>query len=310
MKTIKIILPIALIAIIGFFIWISWGKDAKGSTVITLPQNQYTIRIGKEIDSLGKASESVFCKRFYNDILYRITDYYKQGFLGKDANDNSQWQELLSKDLYSAYAPKFAEQAMYVFNGSEWKTNDINFIRNELKTLQNSNYLEQGSPVDNSFQNIHGILSKYDEIAAFIYTCNNFSFPYYDITISFPLDDVKGKIHTSKTYISNGLDNIYVNNCTRLKNGLIIIPQNLFNQHVNYLRSKIRKNSDRFNEFSSQPEYSDTIYMPLKSQIRELDNSVYEVSEDAFNSSHLSLDELLSTDNMKAYNYFYSQRNN
>lgn len=309
MKKIKIILPIALIAVLGFFIW-SWSVKVKDPKERNLARNQYTDRIEKEIDSLGKASINVFCRKFYDGIRYRITDYHKQGFLGKTTNDNTQWQELLSKDLYSAYAPKFAQQALHVFNGSEWRINDINFIRSEVKTLGNSTYLEQESTVDSSFKNIQTILSKYDEIAGFISTCSNYSYTNYDIGISFPIDDMSSKIQRSKTYLSNGLDNIYVNNCTRLKDGLNNVPKKLFDKHVNYISSKIRQNSEKYRNYRYQSDYSKGIFEPLRNQIEELNNDIYGVSDNTFQIGYHSLESPLSDDNTKAFEYFRSLRNN
>jgi len=307
MKTIKIILPIALIAVLGFFIW-SWSVKVTGSIKVRPPENLFTARIEQEIDSLSKAGINSFCSNFYAGIKNRIAEFHSGGHFGNNnPKDNTQWQEILSKDLYSAYALKFAQQAFNVFNGSEWKIADINFIRREVNTLRNSSYLEQGTSVDSSFKNIHTILSKYDEIAGFISSCNNFSYNDYEIASSFPRDDISNKIQRSKIYISNGLDNRYVNNCTRLNEGLGNIPRYLFNKHISYLRSKIIKNSNRFREYPYQANYSEAIYTPLKSQIRELDNSLYNVSDDTFNSNYESLYQLLTSDNSNAFQYYSAQ---
>ncbi len=181
-------------------------------------------------------SANVFCQNFYKDIQYHIADYHKQGFLGNNESDNNQWKEILSKNLYSAYAPKFADQAMYVFNGLEWETADLNVIRNEVKILKNSSYLQQGSQVAIKFKEIDSILKKYDEIADFISLCNNFSYSPDGMSDGFP--DVSDKIQRSRAYLSNSLDNSYVNNCARLKDGLREIPKKLFDEHVNYLHKK------------------------------------------------------------------------
>lgn len=309
MKTIKIILPIALIAVLGFFIW-SWSFKITGSTKVRPPENQFTLRIEKEIDSLNRAGINTFSNKFYAGIKNRIAEFHTGGHFGNNDKDNTQWQEILSKDLYSAYALKFAQQAFYVFDGSEWKIADINFIRREVNTLRNSSYLEQGTSADSSFKNIHIILSKYDEIGGFISSCNNFSYSNYEIATSFPRNDVSDKIQKSKTYISNRLDNRYVSNCSRLNDGLGNIPKNLFNKHINYLRSKILNNSNRFREFPYQTNYSEAIYTPLKNQIKELDNSLYNVNDDTFNSNYESLYQLLTSDNSNAFQYFSAQNNN
>jgi hypothetical protein len=311
MKTIKIILPIALIAVLGFFILRS-SVTVTGSTKVRPPENLFTARIENDIDSLSKTDINTFCNKFYAGIKNRIAEFHSGGHFGNNNNpkDNTQWQEILSKDLYSAYALKFAQQAFNIFDGSEWKIADINFIRREVNTLRNSSYLEQGTSADSSFKNIHTILSKYDEIGGFISSCNNFAYSNYEIATSFPRDDVSSKIQRSKTYISNRLDNKYVSNCARLNEGLSNIPKNLFNKHISYLRSKIVNNSNRFREFPYQTNYSEAIYTPLKNQIKELDNSLYNISDDTFNSNYESLYQLLTSDNSNAFQYFSAQNNN
>lgn len=307
MKTIKIILAIAAVAVIGFLVW-KWFVKLEEPVEPIPPTNQYTVRVLREIDSLRKARTDVFCKKFYEDIQYRIDDYHKQGFLADNTEHNNQWQKILSKNLYSAYAPKFVEQALYVFNGSEWKIENLSFIRKELNILQNSAYLEQGSAFENSFKNIRTILSKYDEIAGFIASSSYLSYSN-GIDDLFPIHDASAKIQQSKTHLSNGLGNRYVYNCTRLKDGLREIPQKLFNKHVGYLRSKIQLNSGKYSDYASQSNYSAVIYTPLSNQINSLNNDIYGVSESSFDSSFRSLEELLNTDNRNANNYFRSRNN-
>ena len=100
MKKVKIILAISVVAIIGFFVT-KWLIVIDPPKDINLPKNQYTARIESEIDSLRKMPETKFCKKYYNDVQYRINDYFSQGFLGNTESDNSQWQDILSKNLYS-----------------------------------------------------------------------------------------------------------------------------------------------------------------------------------------------------------------
>ncbi len=197
-------------------------------------------------------------------------------------------------------------QAMFVFKGSDWELDDLKVIRTEVKKLQNSVYLEQDSPIENSFQEIDNILTKYDEIATFIYSSKSYSFSNDSINVNFPVEEVSKIIQQSKTYLVNHLDNPYVNNCTRLKDGLSEIPQTYFFQHVKYLQSKIGANLGRFSEYSFQSDYSNTIYTPLKNQIDALDNEVYNVGADIFYKEYNDLKELLNIDNHNATDYFRS----
>ena len=303
MEKVKIILAIAVLAIIGFFIW-KWSVNTVTIGIIKPPTNQFTARIESEIDSLNKIPSNVFCQKLYKDIQYQITDNHKHGFLGKNENDNNQWKEILSKNLYSAYAPKFLEQAMNVFKNSVWKKDDINFIRIEIKTLQNSDYLEQGSPIANSFKDINAVLEKYNEISDFIFSCNNFSFS--DSSIETPFPDVSDKIKKSHAYLNNDLDNSYVNNCSYLKDGLRDVPQKLLIKHTSYISSKITSNLVKYKIYSLQSDYSKNMYDPLKSQIDAMSNDVYGVSQNIFDYDYNSLIKQLGDLNMEATEYFLS----
>lgn len=307
MKTRKIILFLTVVSVIALLVW-GWRVVLAPLPVIKPPTNQFTARIEHEIDSLRKAHINVFCQQFYLDIQYRINEYHKQGFLGKTVKDNTQWRDILSKNLYSAYAPKFAEQALYLFNGPEWAIPDLNFIRREVTTLQNSSYLEAGSSVDKSFKNIRTILSKYDEIAGFISSCRNFAYSHYAIADHFPVDEVSNKIQRSKIYLSKKLENSYVNNCIRLKDGLHGTPQNLFDKHISYLRSKIQQHSGKYSDYEFQSEYANTISTPLRSQIEEIDRNIYGISSNIFESNYQSLETLLAADNKNAMDHFRSPK--
>lgn len=301
MKAIKIILAVVVVAIMGFFVW-RWLVSVEDVGTVSPPSNKFIERIEREIDSLKKVPANVFCQKFYEEIQYHIADAHKQGLLGKNESDNNQWKAILSKNLYSAYTPKFVEQAMYVFNRSEWKIADLNIIRNELEKLRSSAYLQKGSPISTKFTIIDSILRKYDQISGFISSCNNFSYSNYDIEYSFP--DVNNHIQISRAYLSNNLDNEKVNNCIRLKDGLREVPEKLFDKHIRYLRTKIQKNSGRYIEYNYQVDYSSQIYTPLRNQIYALNNEIYGVNSGVFDSGYESLLNLLSADNSRAYEYF------
>jgi hypothetical protein len=269
---------------------------------ISLPKNQYTDRIDTLTSILNNASANIFCQNRYKDINYYIDDYHKQHFFSKNDNDNNQWKEILSKNLYSAYALKFVQQTMYVFNSSEWKVEDLDIIRSEEKLLRSSAYLQVSSEVAKKFRDINSVLAKYDEINSFISICNNFSYPLDDIKDQYP--NVSDKIQKSRAYIRNNLENENVNNCIRLKNGLGEIPKKLFDEHANYLQKKIEKNVGKYREYATQRDYDDQFYRPLKNQIDALSNDVYGVSESTFNITIKNLKTLLKNENTEAFNFF------
>jgi len=316
MKAVKIILAIAVVAIIGFFVT-KWLINIDPPKKIDLPKNQYTERDSIMIDSLKRIPVDKFCKVYYLKVQATIDEDFRNGSLGltsykegniwkekKDDNLNNQWNEILSRDLYSAYASKFVDQAMFVFNGSTWSNQDLKFIRDELNELMNSSYYEQSSRV---FNPIKDILSKYDEINNFINACKGYTFSNYDLEITFP--DVSEKIQKSKAYITNNLDNSYVNNCTRLKEGLQAIPKILFDKHISYLTKKVNDNGARYSEFNYQSDYSNTIYTPLRNQVDALNNDIYGIGDNVFNNAYHSVYNLLSDYNRDATNYYKNKRN-
>ena len=305
MKEIKIILTVVVIVIIGFFIW-KWVAKSTKIGIIKPPTNQFTARIESEIDSLSKITVNEFCKKLVSVIQYDIDDKYKQGLLSENnPNDNNQWKEILSKNLYSAYVPKFIDQTMYVFNRSEWKVEDINFIRSEVQTLQSSTYLDQSSPVASAFNTINAILSKYDEISQFISGCADTSYSNTSIDSTYP--DKRESINKAKDYLSNNLDNSYVNNCNRLRDGLRDVPRQLFLNHVNYLKAKMTINSTAYKSYNTQPDYSNTMYAPLKSQIDSLANNIYGIDDNLLSTENSSLEKQLSDINSEATSYFLSK---
>ncbi len=293
-------MPIAVVAIIGFSVW-NWIINIDKPKNITPQKNLYTIRINNKIDSIIKMPINIFCPKFYKEIQYEINEFHNQKFLGTSASDNNQWQDILLKNLYSAYVSKFTSQAYFTFKKSEWKTDDLKFISSELQMLRSSTYLDKNSSIANSFNLINAILFKYYEINFFIINCNSFTYSNYDLNIQFP--NMNDKIQKANNYLKNRLDNIYVNNCSSLKVGLKNVPNKLFEKHVFYLTRKIDENGPRYTEFETQLEFSNSIYSPLKLELDALNNDTYGINENTFQTEYTKLDELLSTYNRNAFNH-------
>lgn len=313
MKAVKTILVIIVVTLIGFFV-IKWLRNIDHAQDTDLPTNEYTKLDSILIDSLKKMPVNKFCKQYYLEIQSTIADhfkdsdlgltYYKDGGIwksGKDDNLNKQWNDILCKNLFSAYAPKFVEQAMYVFSRSEWNIKDLEFIRSEVQLLRQSKYLGTTGLIT-SFDSINTILMKYYEINAFVNDCKMFKCPDSELNISFP--DVSVRVIKSRQYISNNLDNSYVNNCTRLKEEVQGIPEILFEKHVDYLTKIINKHGPRYKEFPDQASYSNSIYSPLKNQCEGLNNDVYGISELVFSNGQNSVLALLDKYNKDAYALF------
>ena len=305
MKTLKITLIIAVVAAIVFFvIWSFQPNDALKT--IPLAENLFTRRISQEIDSLNKLPDCKFSKEFYNEIDYHINDYHKNKKLGKTVLENDQQKEILSKILYAKYADKFIRQAFCVFRGSEWKIDDLNFIRSECQGLRNSILLQKGSPVDQKFREIQDILRKYDDVAGFISSCKGFSYTQIGLQDRFPIFDIEKRISQAASFLNNGSGNNYMKNCTRLRNDLNILPQWLFDAHVRYLDNKIASWSGMYSDpqldFKNQKQYATELHSPLQSEIGELDNAVYKVAN--FDQQLERLSNKWKAEGESAYKYF------
>jgi hypothetical protein len=319
MKGLKISLTIIVVAAIAFFVirsLVGIGKPGE----ISLPKNQFTERVEQEIDSLGNLPDSKFCKDAYDNIKSLIDNFYKPhppqypyGRLGNTQIENDQRKENFTKELYSAYADKFIRQAFYVFRGSEWKNEDLQFIRSEYQTLQKSKLLERGSPVDRKFMEIQTIFSKYDEINNFISTNKSFSYSSYGLSNRFPISDVRGRIARAATYRNNRLENEHVNNCTRLHDGLKEIPQSLFRAHVRYLDNKISQWSGLYSNYNSQNDYNNNLGRPIQNEIDALTKDIYNVTNlnnvANFDSEHKRLSDKWNVDKRAAYEYKYPTNN-
>jgi hypothetical protein len=302
MRIIKISLVFLFLGTLAFLAW-NWSEKK-----VPLPEaavdtkNQFVTKINEEMELLRAMSVNTFSKRQYDITLFHIRDYFKQGLLGGNDNDNLQQKENLSKKLFYIYAPKFINQAMYVFKGNEWNIKKLDTIRREVLVLQKSAYLNSTSPVANSLKEINLILNKYDQLNYFIYNANNFHTSNYGLNDYFP--DAKDIIQQVRANLSNGLFNPYVNNCSRLRTELTKIPNELFSLHVSYLQRKFNEQMGRFNEYDSQTDYSTSVYEPLKNQLNLLSNDIYGVEDNFFLYEYKKLENLLKESNRKAFNYF------
>jgi len=281
MKSIKIILIIIAVTLIGFCAW-KWIIPKIINPPIPQKENQFTKKIKQEIDSLKKMPENGFCKEFYEKIQYHIRDYHKKGFLGETEKENNQRQDIFSRNLYSAYCPKFQNQAFYVFNNTNWNTETIKFIDNERKELTKPEYLKDGyleknKPIYNKFEEIKNIIDKYYEILGFIGSCQNYYYPNNDLNANFPIDEMQKKIGIANAYLNNNLDNKYVNNCQYLKDNLLQIPPILLDKHKKYLSEKIQNHAYKFGDSDiyngDYNEYKKKCFDVIKSQIKNLENN-------------------------------------
>ena len=307
MNSVKIILAVVVIATLCFFSW-KWMQVEELDAIEEeeAPINIFYNEMENLVDSLDNMPANEFCKTFYEIVQHRINDLSTQQLLGDGSHENSQLNKVLLKNLYSAYAPKFAEQAMYVFSQSSWKQKDLDFIRSELQILKSSVYLDPAGPLANTrFSSIKNTLDKYDEINNFISGCDSFNYSNNDLTQNFP--DLSNKINESRAYLDNIVGSSYVNNCNNLRITLASIPYNLFKKHIKYLKLKIETHGKKYKTIMTQPDYNTLIYNPLYDKLKSLDNHVYSVEKFYFRQIKEDLGFLLSEFNDKAYDHYFPQ---
>lgn len=307
MKSVKIILAAVVIGLIAFFVNKSL-VDPLEKPQVALAENQFRKNIAEEIIALSNLPDNKFSKAIYNGVQSLIEDFYKPqpphypyGRLGNTQLQNDQWKENYSKNLYAAYADKFIKQAFYVFNNSEWQINNLAFIRSECQLLRNSQFLERGSTVDNSFSKIQQILAKYDEINNFIATSKYYSFSETSLRSEFPFSDIKVKITRIDTYIRDKLENKYVNNCTRLYSELTANKKKLIDSYLTYLDTKIYKWTGKYKQFNSFNEYQSIIYNPLKKELQDFKTNCNNNNYAYDNNRYINISNRLNADRKDAY---------
>jgi hypothetical protein len=299
----------------GTMFWIQSSKDLPP---VKKEVNSFAGKIETEISLIKAKPNNQFCKGVYLNIANQINVWsmpepptYPYGRFGKTKLQNDQWKQDLERNLYAAYVDKFVKQAKYVIGGSIWKTEDLSFIQSELHRLKISKLLVSGSPVDKEFNKIQKALNKYNEISSFISTCASYNFDNMALGVSFPLDEAQTRINRASALLASDLENVYTNNCTRLRIGLKEIPAYLFNAHVNYLDRKIDNYSNTWCSYSNQGDYSNRLFRPLNEQIDELKSTlIYDGIDESTRVNEINpLDVKWINDNSKAYKAQYPCRN-
>jgi hypothetical protein len=305
MKFLKIVL--AILAIIGIVLAIYFGYTKTTEVDSTdLPENQFTRRVSQEIKDISNQPDNRFCKDTYDLVKYHIDDYASMNRLGASLTDsvgNQQNQQFLLKTLYSAYADKFIVQADYVFRGNVWSGADLNFIKAEDNRLRSygrqQGYLQTGSSVDKDFSRIIRTVDSYSSEVAFINECNSFSFNNRDLESRFPIDKAQAIISDSKSHLSSlGV----VKNSDLVREGLSKIPDKVLSVHVSYLNGKINLWKDMYMYYATLAAYRTNLYDKLKTEISQLDNSMYSGLNASSQKSRLL--NTLEADNSAAAAYF------
>ena len=190
-----------------------------------------------------------------------------------------------------------------MFCGSQWKTEDLDFIQAEMNELKRSRLLIAESTVDKDFTTLQTVLNKYNEIDSIISSCHEFVYSETDLFARFPVADVRNKIDRINSLLDNRLENVFVNNCTRLHDELGEVPKVLFARHVYYLDRKIEHWLRQYPKYSSQNDYFNNLYTPIKNEIEALDSVGYNVTD--LDNEYNKLLIKWVADNAEAYKYPY-----
>lgn len=261
MRTLKI----SLIAILGVsLLFGGWYYFSTPPAPPPLPQvpNEIVGNLLRNIVNLEKEPENKISSAEYDKLKYEI-EFYK----GKGKVD-LKWADQLYRKLDYTYAPLFIKQAEYVLNNTNCDLSKMTAIRGELKKLQSSLYISDKTQLNR----ISNSLNLYDEIVSFISNSGAFA---SDVLVSnFSANfDKAGAIDRMRKAANYLATNNMARKCDRLSNSLKDIPNWMYNKNIRYLRNKLNFCMDRYTSLSSYSEYRQLIYIPLVTEIDELDNN-------------------------------------
>ena len=289
---IKLAIGLLVLAVIAFFTWKGISGNISDKQQPPPETNQFVDRVERNIQSMKDSAS--FDKGKYLNCINEIKEFHKDTNLGSNANDNDRWRDILKKDAYSAYSPKFVDYAMSVFNGSAWNSSDLAFIRKEVSELKMSEYLDASSSIATSFTKINNILNRYNEIRKFISTCNGSS----------KFSSFGSLISKSRTYLAgNGLDS-YVLKCSGIATSLRGIPRTLYNKHASYLTSRVNRLAPSYTSYSSYSDYKSSVTDLLRNELSNFKN-IYGVSSSEFNIKKSQLNSKIDQELNDAYNHTY-----
>lgn len=261
MRTLKI----SLISILGMsLLFAGWYYFSAPPPPPPLPPvpNDIVGDLMRKIDNLGKEPENIISSAEYDKLKYEI-EFYK----GKGKVD-FKWADQLYRKLDYTYAPLFIKQAEYVINKSNCDLPKMAAIKGELKKLQNSMYITDQTQLNT----INNSLLLYDEIVSFISNTRAFASDVYvsDFSARFNNAGAIDRIGKAANYLAT---NNMARKCDRLSTSLKEIPNWMYNKNIGYLRNKLKFCIDNYKSLPSYDEYRRLIYIPLITEIDDLDNN-------------------------------------
>jgi hypothetical protein len=276
MRTVKLILVGIAVLVVGYLAY-SWTVKIENPPPPPSSENIYIPKIERKIDAL-KNSNTASSHASYTEIRNDIIIFNREK---KISNGD---KEIFLKNLEYAYFEKFIDEAFRLFTYPTWNPDKLRFINSETNRLRNSPFLEQGSQVNNKLNEIRTILDKYYEIDELIRYASTFHNQTIDIDTKFDIVKAKRIITRATNYITNNLDNQYVNRCFRLHSQLREIRRTIYQIHLQHVKDKVDYWYGKWNQYASHQEYYDKLYYPIYQEIDLLSNEqhTYGISDSTF----------------------------
>lgn len=304
-KSIKIVLTIVALGVVGFLAWKFIGDDM--NDVVEKPSfdpTTFTKKLDRRIDSIKNMPEHRFCRDLYDLTMHDITFYDSQNVLDpEDINNDSTVAVYYKKILLVAYCNKFCAQTKYVFEKTNWENANIDFIREETNNIINAQYMTSGNCYD-KLNEIKSVLKERDNVMNFIKKCG---YPQTNGSIEVHYDQNHDSqlISKAKNYLNgNELIHKEILNDSEIKRGLEVVNVVTCYRHFNYLKRKVEYWSNRYSAFNKQLDYSNAVYTPLDAQVNAIDNVIYHIDQNDFDQKYNEIRRELNANNDKAYYYY------
>lgn len=284
MKYTKIILITLVLVALGFLAYTLINQKTEELPEVTLTDNKWINDINDRIDALKNSEIDIFTKKTYDEIIYYIQEYSNSNKI------TEQWSSNLRKKLEYVYFEKFIKEANYTLSNSLWKKEDIKFIRDEIKRLGNSQFIQDAA----ALMPIQRVLIEYDEINSFLASAKGFATfsGGSNFIESFP--KLKAKDIIDKANEKNKTSSLVKNN-SELMSELANVRKNIYQKHFRFIEAKIEKLkrhdcSSYYSNFTYDKGYSSYFNQTCKhifddiNEFKDNANTLYGVSTDEWYS--------------------------
>ncbi len=304
MKSIKIIIILAVVSLIGFacYFWMK-GRIPDPLTILT-GQDKEKWMISR-IDSFeALADDTIIYQAQYHALKFDIeTRGSALEFAPNNPSLNETMKLNLADRLYKTYVSKLIKTAKHVIsNGTDKESLVLNLIKEVGNAQANSSLNDEDKK--NELKDILATLNKYTEIKQFIAKAN--ALTLYKGNSKPAINDIlpQTKLESElmipqRSYLS---DLTFPVNCPQIRKELENISTVLFKKVVNYFIVKISQLSKMEHSTSYKNEFSLKHLPAVKSQLNSLSN-IYGIDDNCFDDTKAALSEYL--DNIYPFNNPY-----